>query len=134
MTAQHDRLRHGPAATWLSGRSAIVAAMRAGQSGLMLLALALAARWLGAGAYGAFATVMACAGMLAVLAQLGLPQHLLRRVGALEHDGAFGGLRALLCRSIAAVGAAGAGMATLAALASWTGVSIGLPKIGRAHV
>jgi O-antigen/teichoic acid export membrane protein len=103
----------------LLGRSGIVAAMKAAQAALMLIALALAARWLGAPAYGRFATILASAGILAVLAQVGLPQHLLRRVATLERAGDAGARRALLRQSVGAVGIAGAGIVGCAVVADW---------------
>ena len=107
-----------PGATALIRRSGLVAALKGAQSGLMLLALALAARWLGADAYGRLAGVLAWAGMLAVLFQLGLPPHLLRRVAAFERDGDDAALRALLRRSVGAVVIAAVGGAGLA-LSVW---------------
>lgn len=98
----------------LVGQSVLVALLKAVQSGLMLAALALAAHWLGAHAYGSFATTLASAGLLAVLAQLGLPQWLLRRVPAAERTA--GTARHLLRRSLRAVTGAGAGLAMAAGL------------------
>jgi len=117
---QHPGWFPSPAITRWAGRGGLVAAMKAAQSALMLLALAVAARWLGPDAYGRFATVLASAGLFAVLAQLGLPQHLLRRVAAIDRDGNAGARGALLRRSLVAVGAAGAGIAVVAVLAAGT--------------
>lgn len=98
----------------------------------MLAALALAARWLGAAAYGRFATVLASAGLLAVAAQLGLPQWLLRHVPAAERAAGHAQAgRPLLWRSVGAVILVGAALALAAAVlrlgAAATGLAAHLP-------
>ena len=116
----------------LLGQSALVALLKGAQSGLMLGALALAARWLGADAYGRFATVLATAGLLAVLAQLGLPQWLLRQVPAAERaSGHTGAGRHLLWRSLRAVAVVAAVLTPAAVLiraaGSGTAIAAHLP-------
>lgn len=93
----------------------------------MLAASTLAARWLGAGAYGAFATALTVAGLLGVALQLGLPGLLLRHLGhartaaAQRDDGRS--LYVALRRVLLAGG--GVGLVALGAigLAAWHGGS-----------
>lgn len=96
----------------------VTTAMKGGQSLLTLLALIVAARWLGPGAYGDLATAIAVAGTLAIALGLGLPSSLLRWVAAYTQDGDTAARRGLQKHAFKAVGLASLAISFLVAVSA----------------
>lgn len=131
MDARGDNREEAPLpGRTLWGRAVGALALRGAEKALTFAALALAAAWLGTGAYGDLATALAVLGLVALLGGLGLPQVLLRFLPAYAVQGRVAESQDLIRAALGAGALASLGVAGAVSL----GVAVASPAAGTALV
>ena len=131
MDARGDNREEAPLpGRTLWGRAVGALALRGAEKALTFAALALAAAWLGTGAYGDLATALAVLGLVALLGGLGLPQVLLRFLPAYAVQGRVAESQDLIRAALGAGALASLGVAGAVSL----GVAVAGPAAGTALV